>query len=131
MLNIARLVHPSKKFHIGNSESWGEDGQFDVATCMFAFHEMPEHGRRRVLQNMLRVAPTAIIADIHPSYVPGERMLVGEPYLLEYLDNIEDNVATIAKKMNATATFWSMVPDRVALWKCESNWADDLEARHV
>ncbi|GMI48339.1 hypothetical protein TrCOL_g8833 [Triparma columacea] len=34
-----------KRFRAGNAESWGEDNQFELVTCMFGFHEMPAEGR--------------------------------------------------------------------------------------
>ncbi len=60
---------------------------------MFGFHEMPVKGRERVIRNMIRLASKkAVIVDIDPSYVPGKEMLSGEPYILDYLTHIEDEL---------------------------------------
>ena len=83
-----------KRFRVGNAESWGEDSQFELVTCMFGFHEMPATGREKVIRNMMRVASRkAVVVDIDPSYVPGKEMLSGEPYVLDYLDHIDDELA--------------------------------------
>jgi trans-aconitate methyltransferase len=121
MVSVAKLLHRDKTFHLGNSEDWGGDSEFDVATCMFGFHEMPSHGRQNVLQNMLRVAPVAIIVDIHPLYTPGHRMLVGEPYLLDYLEDIMDDITAISSENDASIDYMEIVSRRVALWKVEKS----------
>lgn len=78
-----------KRFRVGNAESWGTDNQFELVTCMFSFHEMPAEGRKKVIQNMMRIASKkAVIVDIDPSYVPSKEMLSGEPYVLDYLTHI-------------------------------------------
>ncbi len=83
-----------KRFRRGNAESWGEDDQFELVTCMFGFHEMPAEGRAKVMRNMVRIASKkAVIVDIDPSYVPSGEMLSGEPYVLDYMANIEGELA--------------------------------------
>ncbi len=83
-----------KRFRSGNAESWGEDNQFELVTCMFGFHEMPADGRKKVMRNMMRIASKkAVIVDIDPSYTPGKEMLSGEPYVLDYLRHINDELA--------------------------------------
>jgi ubiquinone/menaquinone biosynthesis C-methylase UbiE len=85
-----RSVGNSQKFVQGNAETWGEANSFDVVTCFFGTHEMPREARSRVLRNALRIARKKVIfVDIDPTYEPSEAMLAGEPYILEYLKNID------------------------------------------
>ncbi len=126
MLRVAKALHPKQSFHHGNSETWGETNAFDISTCMFGLHEIPSHGRYSVLSNMLRVASTAIIVDIASTYAPSDRMLVGEPYLLEYLKNIEDDIDTISNQQNTSTNKFEIVPGRVAMWKLTRNDAASI-----
>ena len=90
---------------------------FQMVTCMFAFHEMPDDARYRVLRNMLRVAPVAIVVDIHPSYEPSARMLEGEPYLASYLQRVGGEMTECASKLEARLDGVDVVPGRVRMWR--------------
>jgi len=92
MIKIAvkRNKHNDTTFIVGNAEDWGESYSFDVVTCMFAFHEMPRSARIKVLENCIRVTgEKVVIIDIDPKYLPSTSMLSGEPYLLDYIKNID------------------------------------------
>jgi hypothetical protein len=57
---------------------------------MFAFHEMPRVGHLKIIRNALRVAKKEIIIiDISTNYEPSDLMLSGEPYINDYLKNID------------------------------------------
>jgi LPS O-antigen subunit length determinant protein (WzzB/FepE family) len=57
---------------------------------MFALHEMPRSAQIKVIQNAINIAnKEVVIVDISPDYIPSNLMLSGEPYLPEYLKNIE------------------------------------------
>jgi len=99
-----------KRFRVGNAESWGEDDQFELVTCMFGFHEMPAAGRETVIRNMMRIASRkAVIVDIDPSYVPGKEMMSGEPYVLDYLAHIDDELVDWAGM--------SFIAGHIRLWE--------------
>ena len=117
MLAVARLIHGHKTFYDGNAETWGNASTTDMSTCMFAFHEMPSDARYRVLQNMLRVAPLAIVVDIHPSYLPSARMLKGEPYLASYLRHASREMVDHAAKLDAQLECVDIITARVILWR--------------
>jgi hypothetical protein len=77
-------------YHIGNAETWGDADSFDVVTLMFALHEMPGEGRAAVVANAQRVARRRVlVVDIAPQYEPSAVMLSGEPYVTDYLINVE------------------------------------------
>ena len=57
---------------------------------MFAFHEIPEEGHVNIIKNAIRLAKkNIIIVDISTDYIPSDLMLSGEPYILDYLENID------------------------------------------
>jgi SAM-dependent methyltransferase len=96
MLGMARLFRPDATFTVGNAETYGKESEYDIVSVMFATHEMPKEGRRRVLRNALRVARSeVIVCDIDPNFeetlkakpLEGASFLSGEPYVLDYLAN--------------------------------------------
>ena len=90
MLKFANFYNPGRQYLFGNAEDFGEDNQFDVVTCMFAFHEMPNSGHRKIIDNAIRISrKQVIIVDISTNYKPSKLMLAGEPYILNYLDTID------------------------------------------
>ena len=84
----------NKKLYFGNAETFRPKQDVDIVTCMFAFHEMPPEAQIRVINNALFIAKKEfIIVDIAPNYKnkkPPKMMLNGEPYLIDYLNNIEN-----------------------------------------
>lgn len=91
MLRFANFYNPGSRYLFGNAETYGKDREFDTVTCMFAFHEIPEEGHRKILNNALRISKNkVIIVDISTDYKPSKLMLAGEPYTLDYLKNIND-----------------------------------------
>lgn len=90
MLRYAGFFNPGSRYAFGNAETYGNDNQFDIVTCMFAFHEIPEEGHVNIIKNAIRLAKkNIIIVDISTDYIPSDLMLSGEPYILDYLDNID------------------------------------------
>ena len=123
MLDVARLWRAGDgcTFVEGNAETWRPDADdgFDVATCMFAMHEMPRDGRRAVLRNLLRLAPVALVVDISPDYPAAQKplMLLGEPYILEYQAHMDEDAATAAAEhSNCTLRVATVVERHVTLW---------------
>ena len=118
MLDMARCRRPDCKFVFGNAESYGDDASFDIVTLMFATHEMPAFGRRRVLRNAMRLArKEVVVVDIDPDFEEtlkkkpfnGATFLSGEPYVLDYLRRMDDDVKSCA-------------PFRFALNKDGASW---------
>jgi SAM-dependent methyltransferase len=121
MLTINRLRRPDVKgWVVGNAEDWGEAESFDVATMMFGTHEMPGDARRRCIRNALRLAKHKfLLVDIWPGFEPNDMMLSGEPYVLDYLQNIDDDVDASMDPMQWTVTRVDVVEDHVRMWKFE------------
>lgn len=100
MINKARRLNSKikndhrhlRKFFLGNSENYGklQNLRFDVVTCMFAFHEMPEYAHHRIINNALNIAKKeVIILDIAPNYKSNMIMRSGEPFLETYKKSIQ------------------------------------------
>mmetsp|Transcript_29692 Transcript_29692/g.62996 ORF Transcript_29692/g.62996 Transcript_29692/m.62996 type:complete len:335 (-) Transcript_29692:426-1430(-) len=90
---------------------------FDLVTIMYGFHEVPMDGRNRIIgeaRRLLRQGGHLAIVDICPTYTPSAPMLAGEPFVIEYQQNIEKQLSsfpgfTLAKKK-------VVVPGHVNLW---------------
>jgi SAM-dependent methyltransferase len=93
MIEKGRTIFPEKEFIVGHGEHWEPDRTFDVVSCMFMFHEVPMLSRKHIIKYAKSIAKNkVVIVDISPNYVPSKSMLLGEPYLLEYIDNINDDL---------------------------------------
>ena len=118
MLGLARLRRPDVKFEEGNAETWGEDKCCDVVTVMFGMHEMPADARRRIIRNSLRLArKKVLIVDIWPGFEPSPMMLSGEPFVLDYLANIEADVAASHDSAEWDLSTIDVVPEHVRMWR--------------
>ena len=117
MLKVARKNNKKSKtntqFYFGNAENFKPKIKPDIVTCMFAFHEMPQQAQIRVINNGIMIAKEEfIIVDIAPNYKnknPPKIMLSGEPYLLNYLNNIENILYDFEETI--------YIPNHVHVWK--------------
>lgn len=108
-------------FSVQNAESTTfHDNSFDLVTIMYAFHEIPKHGRYRILKEIRRVLQkcgTLALIDISPAYRPSKSMLSGEPYVLEYQRNIQSQLENINGFTNLRCEV--IVPNHVVMWLLE------------
>lgn len=89
MINVAKRYNKKSSFYLGNAENYKPNHEFDIVTCMFSLHEMPYSAQIKVINNAVNIAKEeVIIVDISPNYKPSNIMLSGEPYLIDYLKNI-------------------------------------------
>jgi ubiquinone/menaquinone biosynthesis C-methylase UbiE len=110
MINVARKYNKKSKFTYGNAENYGSDKEFDIATCFFSFHEMPNYAHIDIINNCMRITKEEIIiVDISPKYIPSNIMLSGEPYLLNYLNTIDNILKDFIKT--------TYIENRVCIWK--------------
>ena len=92
---------------------------------MFGMHEMPGSARRRVLRNAMRLAKKTVLAvDIWPGFEPSPMMLSGEPYVLDYLRKMDDDVVSCAPVRIAVDKGWRvtrerLLPKHVVVWHLE------------
>ena len=90
MLKIAKRNNKNAKFYFGNAEYYIPPHNIDIVSCMFAFYEIPLYAQKNIITNAINIAKEkVIIVDISPNYKPSKTMLTGEPYILEYLSNIQ------------------------------------------
>jgi len=90
---------------------------FDLITIMYAFHEAPNKGRSQILQEARRLlSPGGLVAivDIATDYQPSPAMLAGEPYVLEYQQNIHRQLRNV--KGFVLQTYETLVPGHVGMW---------------
>lgn len=115
---------PNCSFAIGNAERvMAPKGKFDLVTLYYTFHEIPKSARSRILREARRLLKSGgklAVIDICPrEYVPVPSMLAGEPYVLEYQQNIEE-------QMNKFQGFHDLemkkcIPGHVTMWLATRN----------
>ena len=116
MLSVATLkqankISSSSQFILGNAENYGASKEFDTATLMFVFHEMPNYAHHKIIKNTKRITKHDIlIVDISPNYSPSKLMLSGEPYLLNYKATIQELLA------QHQFIYFEYIPNHVGLW---------------
>lgn len=111
---LFRGVH----FKKGNAEKTGYDDQsFDLITVMYAFHEAPLRGREQIMNEARRLlAPGGVLAivDISSDYEPPPNMLAGEPYVIEYQQNMSKQLRRL--KGFLRPKYKVLVPGHVGMW---------------
>jgi ubiquinone/menaquinone biosynthesis C-methylase UbiE len=111
-------------FKKGNAQDTRLPNQsFDLVTVMYAFHEAPREGRDRIIKEARRLlSPGGVLAivDISADYEPSETMLAGEPYVLEYQQNIRDQL--LHMKGFVSPKYKTLVPGRVDMWTLRRSW---------
>jgi ubiquinone/menaquinone biosynthesis C-methylase UbiE len=121
MITQAKKIHNNKQaiktqFIIGNAENYGKSQEFDTATLMFAFHEMPNYAHHKIIKNAKKITKhDIIIVDISPNYSPSNLMLIGEPYLLNYKATIHELLTQHKFK------YLEYIPNHVGLWYFNHN----------
>jgi ubiquinone/menaquinone biosynthesis C-methylase UbiE len=121
MITQAKKIHNNKQaiktqFIIGNAENYGQEDEFDTATLMFAFHEMPNYAHHKIIKNAKKITKhDIIIVDISPNYSPSKLMLSGEPYLLNYKATIHELLT------QHQFTYLEYIPNHVGLWYYSHN----------
>jgi len=108
---LSLKAHTHTQFLIGNAENYGQQDEFDTATIMFAFHEMPNYAHHKIIKNAKKITKhDIIIMDIDPSYSPSKLMLSGEPYLLNYKNTIHKILT------QHQFSYIEYIPKHVGLW---------------
>jgi ubiquinone/menaquinone biosynthesis C-methylase UbiE len=106
-----KIIHSNSRFILGNAENYGQPQEFDTATLMFAFHEMPNYAHHKIIKNAKKITKhETIIVDISPNYSPSKLMLSGEPYLLNYKATIQELL------QKHQFTYLEYIPNHVGLW---------------
>jgi len=106
-----KIQRQCSQFLEGNAEDYGKEDEFDAATIMFAFHEMPNYAHHKIINNAKRITTSDIlIVDIDPKYRPSKLMLSGEPYLLNYKATIQSLLA------QHQFSYLEYIPNHVGMW---------------
>ena len=93
------------------------DETFHLVTIMYAFHEVPKAARSRIIQEakrLLKVGGTLAVVDISPKYTPSKYMLAGEPFVIEYQQNIDKQLASVEGFKFSKRK--EIVPGHVNMW---------------
>lgn len=119
MLDVARKrVQGGADFRLMNG---ADCSAFDVtfAVCAFCMHEMPTAGHLDVAEAMCHATSRGgevWIVDIDPSYRPSPLMLMGEPYLPNYLRSIEHTLSVCARWSGRRLDSFEILSGHVRGW---------------
>ena len=114
MLHVARRNNKNAEFYYGNAEYYMPNCKIDIVTCMFTLHEMPYFAQINTIKNAISIAKEEVVfVDISPNYTPSQTMLSGEPYILDYLSNIEKLMQKF-KKID-------YIKNHVTIWKLKNH----------
>lgn len=98
MIAQAKSNFPKKNFKIGHAEFFKSQYKFDIVTSMFLLHEVPQEHRINIIKNAMKnCKEKIIIVDIASNYKASPFMLAGEPYLKDYLKNIDNDLSLFTK----------------------------------
>ena len=89
----------------------------DIITAAFVMHEMPRSAHRRMIRSLCTASRGSVwLIDICPTYRPRPSMLMGEPFVLAYLDTIDDTIDEEVQRCNRTVTRRQWVEGHVMTW---------------
>lgn len=98
-------------YEFGNGHYYSLDN-IDMATLMFVLHEAPRDARLSMLKRLSQSVETVAVLDISQDYKPSRTMLYGEPYLLDYLENINNDMEKCFKHVFK----YVIIPKHATLW---------------
>ena len=108
----------SSMFHMGNAEDTKLPSKsFDLVTVMYAFHEAPHEGRKKILaeaSRLLMPGGKLVVVDISSDYKPSPSMLAGEPFVLEYQTSIHKQLQNAAGFLKPKHT--NLIKNHVDMW---------------
>ena len=116
MLRVAKIFTENINYIEANAETVELETKQDLITIIFALHEIPQEARIIILENIkknLNENGKILIVDIDTSYIPSESMLSGEPYVQDYLKNIDTDVLKVFPK----STKEIYIDGHVRIWK--------------
>lgn len=116
MLRVAKIFTKNINYLEDNAETVELEEKQDLITIMFALHEVPREARLIILENIknnLKKNGKMLIVDIDTSYIPSESMLSGEPYVQDYLKNIDTDVL----KVFPNSTMEVYIEGHVRIWR--------------
>ena len=82
-----------------------------LLVLFFALHEMPRFARQNLIKRTQEYTKKEIVfVDISTDYNPSPHMLIGEPYIKEYLKNIDEDLKNFEKIsiIDGHVSMWSM-----------------------
>jgi trans-aconitate methyltransferase len=114
MLEVAKKFSDAT-FILGDVENVRLSIPADLITIFFAFHEIPQHGRLKILKNArdnLAEGGKLLVVDIDMDYTPSKMMLSGEPYVMDYLANVREDFKMVFPSVKENV----IVPGHVCQW---------------
>ena len=118
MLGLARIYSPNIPFYKGNVCTC-ELPRASIYTLSFLMHEMPMEAQYMALRNALRRRNQngcVCVIDIHPDVVVKHTYTGYEPFLQDYLKNIENVIRSSARMHRCKVASYDVVKGYVKQW---------------
>lgn len=114
MISCARSFNHRKNidYKHENGHFYNPETQYDLSTMMFMLHETPQCARIDLLEKLANSSQLTVVIDISTDYDPSEAMLWGEPFLLEYQENIDQDFKDNFKYVQCE----TLVPNHAIMW---------------
>lgn len=117
MIEAARIAVPGPSYLVKNVVD--TNIACDVAIVSMVLHEMPQVAHVEtieVLAKCIAFHGEIWLIDIDPNYTPSTSMISGEPYVQDYLENIEETISNVSSKNSLHVRTFSIIPDHVRVW---------------
>jgi trans-aconitate methyltransferase len=97
-IKTAQKLFPDKNFKYGILSSMETDDEYDVVTCMFYFHKIPQFLRKIIVNEAVKLAnERVVIVDVSPDYEAGPEMFKRSKFLDDYFENCRNDLSNFTE----------------------------------
>ena len=88
----AKELFPNKVFKHSFINAKDLDEEYDIVTCMFYLHDVPQYLRTKIIDSAIEIAKErVVIVDISPDYMMEAEMLERNRNIPDYIDNCRND----------------------------------------
>lgn len=89
----AQKLFPEKQFRHSFVNGQYPDEKYDVVTCMFYLHDLPQYLRKKTIESALSLAEErVVVVDLDPDYEPQQELLRSLVHLNDYKENCRNDL---------------------------------------
>jgi len=88
----AKEIFPNKVFKHSFINAKDRNEEYDIVTCMFYLHNVPQYLRAKIIDSAIEIAKErVVIVDISPDYIVEDELLGRNPNIPDYIDNCRND----------------------------------------
>ena len=89
----AQKLFPEKKFRHSFVNAKYPREKYDVVTCMFYLHDLPQYLRKKTIESAMNLAKEkVVVVDIDPDYEPDTQLLQRRRHMDDYQKNCRNDL---------------------------------------